>query len=64
VKVAVFGASGTIGGALLPQLAAEHDVVAISRRKQPEGPPGVGWGVADAADASSVRRVLAGAEVV
>ena len=34
MKVAVFGATGTIGTALLPALARSHDVVALSRRKR------------------------------
>ena len=32
VKVAVFGATGVIGRELVPVLAAEHEVVAVSRR--------------------------------
>jgi uncharacterized protein YbjT (DUF2867 family) len=31
VKVAVLGATGFIGRTLLPELAGEHDVVAVSR---------------------------------
>jgi uncharacterized protein YbjT (DUF2867 family) len=62
VKVAVFGASGVIGAALLPVLAADHEVVALSRRSHaPE--PGIAWLVADAEDAASVRRALDGVEV-
>ena len=59
MKVTVFGASGTIGRALLPRLAAEHEVVAISRQEQSEGPPSVRWAVADAAEANSVRTAIA-----
>jgi uncharacterized protein YbjT (DUF2867 family) len=62
VKVAVFGASGTIGAALLPVLAAEHEVVAISRRER-AAEPAIAWLVADAEDADSVGRALEDVEV-
>ena len=61
MKVAVFGATGTIGAALLPALARSHDVVALSRREQRSD--GVTWLRADASDAGSVRRVLEGVDV-
>lgn len=32
MRAVVFGASGVIGSALLPLLAQEHEVVAVSRR--------------------------------
>jgi nucleoside-diphosphate-sugar epimerase len=35
MKVAVFGASGTIGAALVSRLAGEHEVTAVSRRNRP-----------------------------
>ena len=63
MKVAVFGGSGTIGQALLPALASEHEVVAISRRERSDGPPGVTWAVANVEDAGSVRRALTGIDV-
>jgi uncharacterized protein YbjT (DUF2867 family) len=62
VKVVVFGAAGIVGSALLPVLAAEHEVVAVSRRTHP-AQVGLTWAVGDATDAESVREVLAGAEV-
>jgi uncharacterized protein YbjT (DUF2867 family) len=63
MKVAVFGASGTIGRPLVAELAREHDVVGISRRRRAdEG--AVRWKTADAGNASSVARVLEGADVV
>ena len=62
MKVVVFGATGVVGSALLPVLAAEHEVVAVSRKPRPAD-EGVSWVVADATDAASVREVLAGAEV-
>ena len=58
MKVTVFGASGTIGRALLPELATHHEVVAVSRNER------AGWARADATDADSVGRALEGAEVV
>jgi uncharacterized protein YbjT (DUF2867 family) len=57
VRVAVFGATGTIGGPLLPRLAREHEVVGISRRAR-ENEDGVEWRQADASDTESVRRAL------
>ena len=57
MKVAVFGATGTIGTSLLPLLAREHEVVAISRRPH-EREAGIEWRQADASDAVSVRRAL------
>jgi uncharacterized protein YbjT (DUF2867 family) len=61
MRVVVFGATGTIGRALLPRLAEEHDVVAVSR-KPTEGE--VTWAQADVLDADSVRAAIEGAEVV
>jgi uncharacterized protein YbjT (DUF2867 family) len=62
VKVVVFGATGVVGRALLPVLAEEHEVVAVSRRERPPE-HGVTWAVADVLDGSAVRRALEGAEV-
>jgi len=62
VKVAVFGATGTIGAPLLALLAREHEVVAISRERR-EGEAGIEWRQADASDAASVRRALEGVDV-
>ncbi len=61
MKVAVFGASGTIGEPLLAELAREHDVVAVSRNERPDSD--VSWKVADATDGDSVARVLEDVEV-
>ena len=62
MRVVVFGASGFVGRALLPALAAELDVVAVSRKPHPPQ-EGVMWVVGDVADVSAVRRALEGAEV-
>jgi uncharacterized protein YbjT (DUF2867 family) len=65
MRCVVFGGSGTIGRALLPALERDHEVVAVSRRPRATAPGELArWAVADAGDATSVRRVLDGAEVV
>ncbi len=63
MRVAVFGATGTVGHALLPLLADSHDVVAVSRRPPSPSADGIEWVAADATDAESVRVALAGADV-
>jgi uncharacterized protein YbjT (DUF2867 family) len=65
MRCVVFGGSGTIGRALLPELERDHEVVAVSRRPRTarEGER-TRWVVADAGDAASVRRALDDAEVV
>jgi uncharacterized protein YbjT (DUF2867 family) len=62
VNVAVFGATGVIGRALVPLLASTHDVAAISRKQQPSG-GGVRWLQADVLSPTDVRRALAGVEI-
>lgn len=63
MRVAVFGASGTIGRALVPRLAESHEVAGISReRREPEG--GVAWRVADVGNPTAVREALEGIDVV
>ena len=63
MRVVVFGATGFIGRALLPALAAEQEVVAVSRSPQPPQ-KGITWVVGDVTDAPAVRRALDGADVV
>jgi len=58
----VLGATGTIGRALVPLLAKEHEVVAISRRSH-ERSSGVQWAQADASDVASVQKAFKGIEV-
>jgi uncharacterized protein YbjT (DUF2867 family) len=63
MNVVVFGATGTVGRALVPTLAKEHRLVAVSRRPPSERADAIKWVRADATDAESVRTVLAGADV-
>jgi uncharacterized protein YbjT (DUF2867 family) len=63
MKVAVLGASGTIGGALLPVLARAHEVVAVARHPGSDA-DGVEWRAADVTDEPALREALAGADVV
>jgi uncharacterized protein YbjT (DUF2867 family) len=62
LKIAVLGATGTIGRALVPLLAQEHDVVAISRRPR-SGSDGIPWMQADATDARAMENALEGVDV-
>jgi uncharacterized protein YbjT (DUF2867 family) len=63
MKVAVLGASGTIGSALVPVLAGDHEVVAVARRPGPDV-PGIVWRAADVTDEHALREALEGVEVV
>lgn len=62
MRVAVLGATGTVGSALVPLLVEEHEVVAISRRSHRQSSD-VRWAKADASDASSVEKAFEGVEV-
>ncbi len=64
MRVAVLGATGVIGRALVPLLAEENDVVAVSRRTAVPVPSGVQAVAADVADASALRRALEGVDLV
>lgn len=59
MKVAVLGASGVIGQALLP-LLDEHEVVRVSRSERDEP----GWAVADVATGEGVAAALEDVDVV
>ena len=63
MTVAVLGATGVVGTALVSALAESEEVVAVSRR--PDGSPGerVRPVAADVTDGTSVRRSLEGVEV-
>ncbi len=58
----MFGATGVIGRALLPLLAGDHSVVAVSRRPR-DTVSGVRWVVADAASGAGLAEALEGADV-
>ncbi len=62
MKIAVLGATGTIGRALVPLLAQEHEVVAISRHPR-HGSDGIRWVQADATDAGAMEKALEGVDV-
>ena len=62
MKIAVLGATGTVGRALVPLLAQKHDVLAVSRQPQ-ESTNGIRWAAADATDGAAVRKVLEQVEV-
>ncbi len=62
MRVVVLGATGVIGRALLPRLAEEDQVVAVSRsRREPED--GVEWAQADAVSGVGLDDALEGADV-
>ncbi len=63
MRVVVLGASGTIGQALVPALAREHSVVAVSRRPR-EDEDGVRWAAADVTTGEGLADALADADVV
>jgi uncharacterized protein YbjT (DUF2867 family) len=64
MKVVVFGATGTIGAALVTVLTRDHDVTAVSRSpEQSSDERGVRWVRADVDDEQSVARAIEGAEV-
>ena len=64
MNVVVFGATGTIGAALVSVLTGDHDVTAVSRSPQEnEDANGVRWVRADVDDVQSVARAMKGAEI-
>jgi uncharacterized protein YbjT (DUF2867 family) len=63
MKIAVLGATGVIGRALVPALADRNDVVAVSRRPPATRDGRIRWEAADATDAEAVDRVLGGIDV-
>ena len=64
MRVAVVGATGTIGRPLVEALSAEHNVVGVARSPPARVVDRVEWIAADATDAAAVRAALDGAEVV
>ena len=63
MKITVFGATGVVGRALLPLLASDHELVAVSRSPR-ASEKRVAWLEGDATSADDVIRVVGGAEVV
>ena len=63
MRVAVIGATGTIGRPLVEALARTYDVVGVARSPQPAG-GAVSWIAADATDPVAIRGALAGVDVV
>ena len=64
MRVAVVGATGTIGLPLTHALARTHDVVGLARQLPERHDDGVRWIAADATDAAAVRAALEGVDVV
>jgi uncharacterized protein YbjT (DUF2867 family) len=64
VKIAVLGASGVVGRALLPLLAGEHEVVAVSRRPRGRSGDGVRWVAADVTERDELDGLFDGVDVV
>jgi uncharacterized protein YbjT (DUF2867 family) len=64
VKIAVLGASGVVGRALLPLLGGEHEVVAVSRRPRDRSGDGVRWVAADVMDREELGCLFDGVDVV
>jgi uncharacterized protein YbjT (DUF2867 family) len=64
VKIAVLGASGVVGRALLPLLAGEHEVVAVSRRRRDRSGDGVRWVAADVTERDQLDCLFDGVDVV
>ena len=62
MRVTVFGATGVIGRALLPLLAAEHQVVAVSRESR-AAEDRIQWSVADVHSGEGLAEALDGADV-
>jgi uncharacterized protein YbjT (DUF2867 family) len=64
VKIAVLGASGVVGRALLPVLARKHEVVAVSRRPRDRRGDGVRWVAADVTERDELGGLFDGVDVV
>jgi uncharacterized protein YbjT (DUF2867 family) len=64
MSVAVLGATGVIGRALVRVLARREDVVAVSRNVGQSADRAVRTVAADVTDAAQMRRALAGSDVV
>jgi uncharacterized protein YbjT (DUF2867 family) len=63
MRIAVFGATGVVGRALVPLLSKHNDVVAVSRHADGIRRRCLETATADVADARAVRRVLDGVDI-
>src|SRR4029079_12021366 len=63
VRVTVFGATGTVGQALLPLLADHEEVVAVSRRPR-AAQDGIRWATADVSSGEGITDAIEGADVL
>ena len=63
MRAVVFGASGVVGRALLPELTRRFDVLAVSRQPHADV-PGTAWARADVTNPTSVHEVLNEGDVV
>ena len=64
MKIAVLGASGIVGRALLTELRGEHEVLGVSRRPPDEPEAGATWVAADVTRSRELADVLDGIDVV
>ena len=64
LRVVIAGASGFVGRALARALAADFDVVGLSRVERPRGPDGVEWRACDLFSLLDTEKGVAGADVV
>lgn len=65
MKIAIVGASGALGGAVVrAALAAGHEVTAVVRSAVVNPPAGVTWRFADAVSRRGLRAALTGADTV
>lgn len=63
VRVVVAGASGFVGRALVRELAADHDVIALARAAADRDGDGIEWRSCDLFNLREAERALAGATV-
>jgi uncharacterized protein YbjT (DUF2867 family) len=64
LRVVIAGASGFVGRALARALAADFDVVGLSRVERPRGADGIEWRACDLFSLLDTEKALAGADVV
>ena len=64
MRVVVLGATGTVGQALLPLLADQHEVVAAVSRRPRAAQDAIRWATADVASGEGVAEAIDGADVL